>query len=97
MLSSLSVHSSFENDNIIHVEGTVDPIRDIETINLELILSDLEQATKRMQKAGKKAMHGTADEKKEGEVLTRIIAHLESEKEIRTLGLSEEDSCERRP
>ncbi len=80
----------FEDDNIIHVEGSIDPIRDIETINLELILADLEQATKRMQRVGKKITHGTKEEKLEIEILTKAIKHLEEEQPIRTMDLEED-------
>ena len=48
---------AFENDNIIHVEGNINPIRDIETINMELILSDLEILERRIDKS-KKALKG---------------------------------------
>jgi GTP-binding protein YchF len=81
----------FENENIIHVEGTVDPIRDVEIINLELILSDHEQATKRFDRVGKKAMHGSADEKLEAKTLEKVLVHLEAENAVRTLELSEEE------
>lgn len=81
----------FENENIIHVEGSVDPIRDIEIINLELILSDLEQVTKRLQKAGKKATHGSTEEKIECAILEKMVSHLEQEKALRTLDLDKEE------
>lgn len=81
----------FENENIIHVEGNIDPIRDIEIINVELILSDYEQANKRLQKAGKKATHGSADEKAECAVLTKIVENLEQEIPVRNIDLSEDE------
>ena len=46
----------FDDENIIHVDGSVDPIRDIEVINVELVLSDLEIVTSRINRIGKKAM-----------------------------------------
>jgi GTP-binding protein YchF len=81
----------FDNDNIIHVEGSVDPIRDIETINLELILADLEQAEKRLQRVGKRAVMGTAEEKEEARILQAIITQLMSEAPIRTMDLTLEE------
>ncbi len=66
----------FENDDIIHVEGSVDPERDIETIDLELIFSDIEMVQRRLDKATK-ALKG--DKKMQGEVdfLKRLLASLE--------------------
>lgn len=81
----------FDNDNIIHVEGSVDPVRDIEIINLELILSDLEQLQKRFNRIGKKAIHGSADDKLEAATIEKTITHLESEEPARSLDLSPEE------
>ena len=66
----------FESDDIIHVEGSVDPSRDIETINLELIFSDIEMVQRRLDRTTK-ALKG--DKKLQGEVdfLKRLIEHLE--------------------
>ena len=66
----------FESTDIIHVEGSVDPIRDIETINLELILSDIEIAQRRLDKATK-ALKGDKSMQAEVDFLKRLIAHLE--------------------
>lgn len=79
----------FDNDDIIHVEGSVDPVRDIETINLELILSDLEIVARRLDKAVK-ALKG--DKKMQGEVdfLRRLTAHLESGKSARSIEANED-------
>ena len=66
----------FESDDIIHVEGSVDPARDIETINLELILSDIEIAQRRLDKATK-ALKGDKSMQAEVDFLKRLIAHLE--------------------
>ena len=69
----------FENDDIVHVEGSIDPARDIETINLELIFSDLEILERRIAKTTKAArMDKTAA--KELELQQRIKAHLEDGK-----------------
>lgn len=79
----------FDNDDIVHVEGSVDPVRDIETINLELILSDLEIVARRLDKAVK-ALKG--DKKMQGEVdfLRRLTAHLESGKSARSMEARED-------
>ena len=66
----------FESTDIIHVEGSVDPLRDIETINLELILSDIEIAQRRLDKATK-ALKGDKSMQAEVDFLKRLIAHLE--------------------
>lgn len=82
----------FEDENIIHVDGNVDPIRDIEVINVELVLSDLEIVMTRINKIGKKAMT-TKDKNdlKEIELLNRIKEALEQNIPVRKLGLDEDD------
>ena len=79
----------FESDDIIHVEGSVDPLRDIETINLELIFSDMEMVTRRLDKT-KKALKG--DKTLAGEVafLERLMAHLESGLPARSIEINED-------
>ena len=69
----------FDDSNIIHVDGSIDPIRDIEVINLELIFADLETVEKRIQKV-KKLMNNDKSAKAEYELLERLKAHLESNK-----------------
>lgn len=73
----------FENDNIIHVEGSVDPARDIETINLELILSDLELLDRRIDKS-KKLVKGDKKIQIEIDILEDLKRHLEEGKTART-------------
>ena len=80
----------FEDSNVIHVEGSVDPIRDIETINLELIFSDLEMLEKRIGKTTKLAMNDK-EAKKELAVLNRIKERLEAGKPARGTELEDED------
>jgi len=82
----------FEDENIIHVDGNIDPIRDIEVINVELVLSDLEIVMTRINKIGKKAMT-TKDKKdlKEIELLNRIKDALEQNIPVRKLGLDEDE------
>lgn len=80
----------FENDDITHVDGSVDPARDIDTINLELVLSDLDILTRRID-SRKKAMKG--DKKLAGEVefLERLAGEMESGKTARSVEISEEE------
>ena len=81
----------FIDDNVTHVEDTVDPVRDINIINLELILSDMEAIEKRLDKA--KAMFKTGDKKyvAEAELLQRIYDCLESEKPVRSLDFTDDE------
>lgn len=82
----------FDDENIIYVDGSVDPIRDIEVINVELVLSDLEIVTSRINRIGKKAMTTkNKDDVKEIELLERIKEALESNIPVRKLGLDEEE------
>ncbi len=81
----------FDDGNVVHVEGSVDPIRDIETINLELIFSDLEVLERRMEKSIKLARSGDKTAKFEYGVMERIKAQLEANKPARTLEVTEEE------
>ena len=82
----------FENDDIIHVEGSVDPRRDIETINLELILSDLEILERRLDKA-KKALKGDKSYQLEVDFITRLISELEAGKTARSVQTDENEAA----
>lgn len=82
----------FEDKNIIHVDGTVDPIRDIEVINLELIFSDLEIIDNRINKIAKKAQTSkNKDDLIEYNLLLRIKENLEKNIPARKLDFSEEE------
>ena len=82
----------FEDDNIIHVDGKVDPIKDVEIINIELILSDLDIINNRINKIGKKAFTTkNKDEINEYNLLVKIKDSLEKNIPVRNLNLSEED------
>ena len=82
----------FEDNNIIHVENNVDPIRDIEIINVELILADLEIVDSRINRIGKKAMMSKDKETlKEVELLNKLKSCLEKNKPIRCLDLDEDE------
>lgn len=82
----------FNDENVVHVEGSVDPIRDIETINLELIFSDLEILERRMEKSMKLVRSGDKKAKEEYALMERMKAHLESNKPVRTLEVTEEEN-----
>ena len=79
----------FESDDIIHVEGSVDPARDIETINLELIFSDIEMAQRRLDKTAK-ALKGDKSLQCEVDFLKRLIAHLENGLPARSVEINDE-------
>lgn len=82
----------FDDNNIIHVDGSVDPIRDIEVINVELVLSDLEIITSRIGKIGKKAMTTkNKDDVKEIQLLNKIKDALEKNIPVRKLGLNDDE------
>lgn len=81
----------FENDDITHVDGSIDPARDIETINLELILSDLDILARRTD-SRKKAMKGDKTIAPEVEFLERLAAEMESGKTARSCDISEDEA-----
>lgn len=82
----------FEDENIVHVDGEVNPLRDVETINLELILSDLELVEKRLEKA-KKSLKGNKSFKEEVDLLEKILPVLEQGNSIRTLTFDENEKA----
>ena len=88
--SIVEVVRCFEDSNVVHVDGSIDPVRDIETINLELIFADIETVDKRLEKAKKMLK---ADKKYQAEIdtLEKIKHILEEGKAARTLELSEEE------
>ena len=88
--SIVEVVRCFENSNIVHVDGSIDPLRDIETINLELIFADIEMVDKKLDKLKKMLK---ADKKYQAEinVLEKIKDVLEQGKSARTIDFSEEE------
>ena len=80
----------FDDSNIIHVEGSTDPLRDIETIDLELIMADMEMVERRIDKA-KKAAKGDKKYLHEAEVLEGLLEHLNAGKNARSYDCSPED------
>jgi len=83
----------FEDGNIVHVDGSVDPARDIETINFELIFADLELVDKRIEKNTKLLKTGDKKYKIELDILARIKQALEDGKNVRSLEFSEEEAA----
>lgn len=83
----------FESSDIIHVEGSVDPARDIETINLELIFSDMEIVARRLDKA-QKAAKGDKSALKEVDFLKRLNSHLESGLPARSMETEDDNEYE---
>ena len=81
----------FENSKIIHVEGNIDPVRDVEEINLELILSDLESVNKRLEKSAKAFRGGDKKMAQEVELLTKLKDILENEKPVRSYNANDEE------
>ena len=81
----------FDDGNIIHVEGSVDPIRDVEVINLELIFADMDQVDRRLSRLAKQAKSGDKEAKAEQAVLEKIKAGFEEELPVRALDLDKDD------
>jgi GTP-binding protein YchF len=81
----------FEDSNIVHVEGSVDPLRDIETINLELIFSDLEVLERRMDKTNKAARSGDKKSQEELQFMEKLKVHLENGKPVRTYDMTKDE------
>lgn len=77
----------FEDDNVIHVAGKINPLADIEVINTELALADLESIDRALAKAAKNARSGDKQSVKEQEVFTRVAASLNTGKPIRAMQL----------
>ncbi|SFR46349.1 hypothetical protein SAMN04490243_1799 [Robiginitalea myxolifaciens] len=87
----LHVLRCFDNDNVVHVDGSVDPIRDKETIDMELQLKDLESVGKRLDRVGRTARTGNKEAQKEVEVLQQVKNGLEAGSSVRALELKEDD------
>jgi GTP-binding protein YchF len=82
----------FEDSDIHHVSGGVDPMGDIETINLELIMADAETVSKRLNNIEKDIKRGDKNAIAEKDILTRLLAHLEAGHLANNLGLSKEET-----
>ncbi|MCK7576551.1 MAG: redox-regulated ATPase YchF [Chromatiales bacterium] len=86
----------FENDDVVHVAGKVDPLGDIEVINTELALADLESVSKALDRAQRAAKTGDKQILKRKELLERAQAQLDAGKPVRSLGLDEDEQAELR-
>nr|WP_299067848.1 redox-regulated ATPase YchF [uncultured Allomuricauda sp.] len=90
----LHVLRCFDNDNIVHVDGSVNPIRDKETIDMELQLKDLESVEKKLDKVKRAAKTGNKEAQKEAAVLTSLKEGLEAGTSVRAITLSDDDRVE---
>ena len=81
----------FNDENIVHVDGKIDPINDIETISLELVFADLETLNKRIDRVTKLTKSGDKKAIAELELLNRIKAHLEEGRPVRTMDMTIEE------
>lgn len=87
----LHVVRCFVNDDIVHVDGSVDPKRDMEVINTELMLADLETVEKRLDREKRAAKTGDKDALRATELLERVKAHLDSGRPARALSVNEKE------
>ena len=81
----------FDNDNIIHVDANIDPVRDKETIDMELQLKDLETVEKKLDKAKKASRTGDKAAIKELAILTKVVENLEAAVSVRAIDFSEKE------
>ena len=81
----------FEDEQIVHVDGKIDPISDIETISLELVFADIETISKRMDRVGKMTKSGDKKAIAEMELLRRIKEHLDNGNPVRTMELTDDE------
>lgn len=84
----------FDDPSITHVENSVDPLRDAETINLELILADLQTVENRISKVERKASSGDKAAKAEMAILSRLKPHLEAGQPARSLEMNEDEAAQ---
>ena len=87
----LHVVRCFDDGNIVHVDGSIDPVRDKETIDIELQLKDLETVQKRVEKSKKVAKSGDKDAKKQVELFEKLVSTLEQGKSVRTIEFSDDE------
>lgn len=81
----------FEDDNVVHVHGTVDPVNDVEVIHTELLLRDIQSVEQRLNKARKNSKSGDKQEKQALETCERLLTFMNEGKGIREISLSEAD------
>jgi GTP-binding protein YchF len=83
----------FEDDNVVHVDGKVDPASDMEVVDTELLLRDLQSVEARRDRARKNSKGGDPEEKRALEVTDRVLAQMEEGKPVRAIALSEDDKA----
>ena len=93
----VNVVRCFDDENVVHVSGRVDPIADIETIVTELALADLAVVERTINRDSKKARSGDKEAQKLVAILEKLLPHLNEGKPARTLGLSDEDKVLLKP
>ncbi|MAY84414.1 MAG: redox-regulated ATPase YchF [Flavobacteriales bacterium] len=84
----------FDDGNVVHVDGSVNPVRDKETIDYELILKDLEAIEKKLEKVGRAARTGDKEAQKSKDILDKYKAHFEDGKSARSIELSDDEKEE---
>lgn len=89
--ANVQVVRCFESSDIHHVDGSIDPLRDIEVINTELLLADITAMERRQQRNEKKAKGGDKEAKAELELLTRLLPHLNEGKPASTLERNDDE------
>ena len=88
----LQIVRCFEDENITHVEGSIDPIRDVEIIEQELLFSDLDQLVKRIESLQRKAKGNDRDAKAQLEIAKKLLAHIEEGLPVSTFPEKESDA-----
>lgn len=83
----------FDDENIVHVDGKVDPVRDVETIELELIFSDIELIERRIERTGRASKSGDKKLLAEVKLLEKLKEHLEQGKTVNSMDLNEEEKA----
>ena len=83
----------FEDDNVIHVSGKIDPIADIEVINTELALADMATVEKALQRAAKASKSGNKEEMAKRQVLEKVSEHLDQGEPVRAMALSDDEKA----
>jgi ribosome-binding ATPase len=83
----------FQDDNVVHVAGKIDPLSDIEVINTELALADMASVEKALLRSSKIAKTGNKDELAKKQVLEKVLKHLEAGELVRTLDLDEDEKA----
>ena len=87
----LHVVRAFSSPSVFHISGSVDPARDLDLVDMELLLADLDLVEKRLERMAKEHSKANVPQERERVVLEKIKAGLEAEKPARTIGLSEDD------